>query len=421
MAIFEKQWASGGKLSASYNGAGNDVVTISADANDGDERTMELRFIDASRSIVVTRMIKQMARSATTETYTRLTYIECSGSQYINTGYIVQEDDIIEMQYTKPERTTVIEYFFGASDSNGNLWAYVNSNSIYPRFGSDTQPTLSSTRWKNILTVQRGSVNIDGTTGTLGLDGMPQVPLYIFAMNNNGKAAGFAKIKSTGCTITKASGELVMKLRPCMRNADGVVGMLDVVSGQFFENLGSAPFSYSGAAHTPAGYEILDYLAFDNDKVFDTGVYGNEITYIELLFRRTDNSGADYIFGTSSGSRMTGYLSSSGYWRYGSGAPKFNTNNLLLHYASVSPGKTFIDNTIKTFTVGSAFTTAFTIPVGGHKPSSGVATPAYQGHIYYFRMWHGDEVVVDFMPCKRLSDGVEGFWDCVTNTFVEPI
>lgn len=27
----------------------------------------------------------------------------------------------------------------------------------------------------------------------------------------------------------------------------------------------------------------------------------------------------------------------------------------------------------------------------------------------------------DALHCKRLSDSVEGFWDCVTNTFIEPI
>ena len=32
-----------------------------------------------------------------------------------------------------------------------------------------------------------------------------------------------------------------------------------------------------------------------------------------------------------------------------------------------------------------------------------------------------DEIVVDWIPCRRLSDGVEGFWDCVTETFIEPL
>ncbi len=357
------------------------------------------------------------------ETYTRLTYIECTGEQYINTGYIVQEDDIIEMQFTKPVRTTVAEYFFGASDSTGiSVSAYVSSNSIYPRFGYDSNVTLSSTRWKNILTMQRGSISVDDTTATLVFEAMPQVPLYIFARNNNGSATTFATIRSTGFTITKASGEIVMKLRPCKRNADGAIGMLDLVSGQFFENLGSAEFLHGGEARTPAGYEIIDYLTCTKDKVFDTGVYANETTYVDVLFRRTNTDAAEYLYGATSTSsrRFTAYLKSSGYWRYGSSATTFNTNDKLLHFAEVTPGKITIDNTIKTFTA-SEFTSPFPIPVGGYTPDSGEPVADYQGHIYYFRMRHGEEIVVDYIPCKRLSDGVEGFWDCVSQTFIEPM
>ena len=422
MAKLVKPWNDGGNLSVTYDGSGAGEAVFTSEENTGAERTMKVSFIDASRNLIVVRTVRQAGGGVSEETYTRLSYIECTGAQYINTGYVVQEDDAIEMQYTKPVRTTVTEYFFGASDSNGNLWAYVNSNSIYPRFGSDAQPTLSSTRWKNILTVQRGSVNIDGTTGTLSLDGMPQVPLYIFARNNNGTAAGFATIKSTGVTITKTSGEVVMKLRPCKRNVDGAIGMLDVVSGRFCENLGTEPFLYAGGARITDGYEIMDYLDFKNDKVFDTGFYSNETTSVEVLFRRTDTASAEYLFGVTSttDSRFTAYLTSSGYWRHGAAYASITIKDMLLHYGSVTPTKTFVDNSSKTFTV-AAYTSPFTIPVGGYKPATGVATADYQGHIYYFRMWHGDEVVVDYMPCKRLSDGVEGFWDCVTQTFVESL
>ena len=162
---------------------------------------------------------------------------------------------------------------------------------------------------------------------------LPQVPLHFLRETTTELLLVFATIKSAGCTITKASGELALKMRPCRRDSDGAIGMIDLVSGRFCENLGSEPFLYGGGAQISEDYEILDYIAFDNDKIYDTGVYGNETTEIELLFRRTDTSGADYLFGISYGSRLTGYLSSSGYWRYGSGAPVFNTNDKLLHYA----------------------------------------------------------------------------------------
>lgn len=451
MATKVKQWNDGGSLSATYEGSGDGEAVFTSDSYEGIDREMAVSFVGGG--LTIERKVKQEGirlRFVTTdnkvfclsdsgrfgvlkggfepeepptmETYTRLMFLESNGEQYINLDYIVKEDDVIEMTFIKPVRTTASEYMFGAYDGKGSLWSYIMSNSTYNSFGSSSNVSLSSTRWKNRIRIQRGSVDIEGTTGSLSLDNMPQTPLYLFARNYNGSANGFCAIKTTGFTITKTSGEVVMKLRPCKRDKDGVIGMIDVVSGKFFENLGEgASFAYSGEAKVTAGYEIIDYLAFNDDKIIDTGVYGNERTSFEILFERTDISGSDYLFGCSSNDRITGYLAQSGYWRYGNGYPTFNTNDVILHYAIVTAGKTTIDNTSKTFTVGSAFETTFTIPVGGHKPASGVATPNYQGYIYCFRMQIDDEYVVDFIPCKRLSDGVEGFWDCVTQTFFEPI
>ena len=208
-----------------------------------------------------------------------------------------------------------------------------------------------------------------------------------------------------------------MELIPHRRDSDNAVGLLDTVSGKFYI---SQEESFISGGVISDGYEQIEYVTFNGDKTFDTGQYGNNQTSIYLLFKRTDTSGAHYIFGCSSGNRLTGYLTSSGYWRYGNGYPTFNTNNKNLTIAMVKPGSTIVGTNKRTFSVNT-FTTAFTVPVGGHKPSSGVATPQFKGYLYYFRMSIADEVVVDWLPCKRLSDGVEGFWDCVTQTFIEPM
>ena len=52
---------------------------------------------------------------------------------------------------------------------------------------------------------------------------------------------------------------------------------------------------------------------------------------------------------------------------------------------------------------------------------SGSLTKNYQGKVYYIRISAGTTPIIDYFPCKRLSDGVEGFWDCVTQTFIEPL
>ena len=447
------KWNEGdGYITATYEGSGSGSASISSDVNEGIDREQSIKVETTDKSKSASILVQQEglrevfapsdglfvladggtfnvlkvggdAPDVPVETYTRLTYIEATGEQYINTGYVVQEDDIIEMQYTKTAQTSADEVLFGCYDNVGSIWFDIYSNTAYVRYGSSETTTVSNAITNNRVKIQRGEVSVDGSEASLPLNNMPEVPLFLFARNGNGTIVNmYGQYKSTGFIITKTDGSIVMNLKPCKRDSDGAIGMLDLVNGKFFGNSGNGDdFLCGGAANVADGYELIEYVTFNNDKIFDTGHYGNENTYIEILFERTDTSGADYLFGTSGGSRMTGYLTSSGYWRYGSGYPTFNTANKYLNYAYVTPGETTVSGTTRTFSVGGAFNTQWTIPVGGHKPSSGVATKTYQGYVYYFRMWHGDTIVADFIPCKRLSDGVEGFWDCVTQSFVEPI
>lgn len=72
-------------------------------------------------------------------------------------------------------------------------------------------------------------------------------------------------------------------------------------------------------------------------------------------------------------------------------------------------------------TAASASSFGDTLIVGGYRDAAGYAGAQYAGRIFFFRVKDGDVPIVDWMPCKRLSDGVEGFWDCVTQKFVEPM
>ena len=353
--------------------------------------------------------------------YTRLTYIEATGKQYINTGYVVQEDDVIDMSYISTAITSYDKAMFGVADSDNGIWATIYSNTSYVRFGSTASVSISNARLRYKVTLKKGSVKIDDLSGAPVFSEMPTIPLYVFASNNNNTSVNmYGYCRSMGFKITKTSGDIVMDLKPCKRDSDGKIGMLDLVSGQFFGSEGAEEFIGGSEVCITEGYELIDYVAFNNDVAFDTGFYGNEKTYIDVMFQRTDTSGSDYLLGCSSGNRLTAYLTSSGYWRYGSSAPTFNTNSKKIYMAAIAPTKTTVDGSSSTRTP-TAFTTSWTLPLGGHKGSTNTITRTYQGYIYYFRMKHDSEQLLDWYPCRRLSDGVEGFWDCVTQTFIEPL
>jgi hypothetical protein len=355
------------------------------------------------------------------ETYTRLTYIECDGQQYINTGYVLSESDAIEAYYD-----CVVEsgdkFLFFAGGSNGSTWLSCYSNSAYVRFGHTSSKAISNGVHNHYIKLEKGSVVLDVTTTALDFTSASTGPLQICGANSSSSGLySLYKGKVMMIRVVDVDGNVKLELRPCKRDRDGKVGMLDIISGRFFASEGDADFIGGNEVRITEDYEIIDRVYFNKNKAFNTGYYGNNTTSINVMFQRTSTSAAAYLFGLTQGNRFTGYLSaSSAYWRYGNANPSFSLATLKICKAAVTPGKTTIDATSRTFTVNE-FTTMDPIPVGGYKSGVNPITKHYIGYIYYFRMWHGDTLLVDWQPCKRLSDGVEGFWDCVSQTFIEPM
>lgn len=425
MATISKNWSNGGTVDVTYTGDGNGSAIFSSTPNTGGERTMTVRFVDGGRSIVVERLIKQAGQAVSQDTYTRVTYIECNGQQYINTGYVVQEDDIIEMMYISTSTTSADKALYGCYDDNGNIWFSIYSNTSYVRFGSSASASITNARMTYKLTMQKSSVVMDsGNKATPDFVGLPQVPLYLFARNNKNTGVGmYGYCQCMSFSIKNGSGELVMDLKPCKRDSDGAIGMLDLVSGQFYANEGSGEdFIAGGEAQMSADYEAIPYVTFSKNKLYDLGIVKS--TYeLEVMFARSEKSSTPYLYGCVTSphtASVSAYLSSGGAWRFGTSYKGLSTNNTFINRVIISNGKTNFNFAAGTFTKAT-FTTPDTVVLGGYRAASGALTKNYQGKVFYIRITEGDTPIIDYYPCKRLSDGVEGFWDCVTQTFIEPM
>ena len=424
MTQLVKQWPTGaGNLSVTYEGDGDGTAVFSSSENAGEERTMAVSFVDASRSVIVVRTVRQAAAEAK-ETYTRLTHIECNGKQYINTGYVVQEDDVIDMFYISTSTSSADKALFGVAESGNGIWTTLYSNTAYIRFGSTASVTVSNARMRYKLSLRKGKMDIYGSTASPVFAALPTIPLYVFASNNNNSSVNmYGYCRSMGFKISKTSGEVVMDMKPCKRDSDGRIGMLDLVSGDFFASETDTEFIGGAEMQMGDNYEAIDYVTFNADKLFDAGLIKS--TYkIEVLFERSNTSGTPYLYGIVTSphtASVTAYLSSGGSWRWGSSYRGFTTNTAKMYKVEISNGTFVGDFTSASFTKSSAFTTPDTVVVGGYRGSSGGTAKQYKGYIYYFRILEGSTVIADWHPCKRKSDGVEGFWDCVTQTFIEAV
>lgn len=452
MAELIKPWNDGGSLFVTYDGSGDGSAVFSSDSYEGIDREMLVYFKGGDMSVersVHQEGIRQQFVTAdskvfyvtggrfgvlkeggvtpeppTVETYTRLTYIEATGKQYINTGYVVQEDDVIEMMYISTSTTSTDKALYGCYDANGNLWFSIYSNTGYVRFGSSASSSVTNARMTFKLTMKKSSVVLDSAhSATPDFVGLPQVPLYLFARNNKNTGVGmFGYCRCMNFSIKNGSGELVRDMLPCKRDSDGAIGMIDLVSGQFFANQGSGDdFIAGGEARMGDDYEAIPYVTFKKDRLYDMGLVNNTYT-IEVMFARSEKSSTPYLYGCVTSphtASVSAYLSSGGSWRFGSSYRGLNTNNTFINRVIISNGNTDFNFAEGTF-AKSTFTTPNTVVLGGYRAASGSLTKNYQGKVYYIRITKGTTSVIDYFPCKRLSDGVEGFWDCVTQTFIEP-
>ena len=178
------------------------------------------------------------------EGYTEVQYIQSTGTQYVDTGFVPNENArlLMDAQLTA---TSGYPSLFGARSSNTKMfWLYANSaTEIVFGFGS-SKPTAACTMSnrlsvdanKNTLTVN-GSVLVTATASTFTAAG----DLYLCAANNAGKLQYAASMKLYSCQIYD-DGELIRDFVPCI-DPTGAVGLYDIVGAEFYANAGFGTFA----------------------------------------------------------------------------------------------------------------------------------------------------------------------------------
>lgn len=169
---------------------------------------------------------------------------------------------------------------------------------------------------------------------------------------------------------------------------------------------------------------LLDYIQFNKDMVFNTGVVCTDETKIETKFTR-EHSDAMYFYGVrNSGNTasVTAYLTNSGAWRFGNTYKNLTISTNVEYTMVVDKSGIKLNGTNnKYIATVKDFTANSTLTIGSSRSTSGALTSAqFLGKVFYFRMYSGGTLLIDWVPAQR-SDGVRGFYDKVTKKFIEPI
>ena len=192
--------------------------------------------------------------------YTKLDYIESSGTQYINTGFKPNQNTRCVMDIENLSSAQAA--FFGArANQNAASFTYFSLTATTGRsdYGSSKQP-MSFTNTVGRYTVDQNKnvctangVTAIGTANTFQLTNN----LYLMAVNQADAAIQNAKLKLYSAKIYD-NGTLVRDFIPC-KNANGTLGLWDNVNSVFYANAGKGTFS-TGTKHKTlidgTGYEI---------------------------------------------------------------------------------------------------------------------------------------------------------------------
>lgn len=190
--------------------------------------------------------IENFTKRALPSGYTQVEYIESSGTQYVDTGIVPNQDTriVMDVQLTSTET----RHLYGARTStSANLFfaACTGSTKIRVDYGT-TKNTHNVDSVLNRLTLDAsknggfvGNTSSTFTSATFS----PDIPMALFASNTAGAIVEDtykAKMKLFSCQIYD-NGTLVRDYVPCT-NASGTAGLYDIVNGVFYTNAGTGTF-----------------------------------------------------------------------------------------------------------------------------------------------------------------------------------
>lgn len=249
--------------------------------------------------------------------YRQLEWVRSTGAQYVDTGYMYKESDIVDAVWEAPRhQPNPYSIAFGASkgDDKSNLFyvglAYQNDGKYrYKRHGTSVantdeafydQPIRVHCDGLNMSWKPVGDADWHETLTVGGRSGDGVCSLFIFAHNANSRVDVRGAMKLFSFTITSAEGPIVRDYVPVRRLSDGEVGLWERVEGRFFGNCGASRLFGSDEEAVQ-----LNYVESSASQYVDTGITLTDASRIEASFRPLAVTSWGVFFGAVAADRAS--------------------------------------------------------------------------------------------------------------------
>lgn len=356
--------------------------------------------------------------------YNVVEYIESTGTQYIDTGLIMEKSTTMRMEIS------------AQLTSNGN-WAGVNGYMQHQAsLGGGSKGLFvvdynGNTHIENVYFNNTLKYTQDWTSAYSGANNKVAV-IGMGDKNNtwwtNISANRYAQVGKWYYIKVYRSGTLVRDYVPCVRNSDGVAGLYDKVENKFYTNSGTGSFG-SGA---PTGdaveeYKRVEHLDFTGGQIINSGVVPTRDTTTQVTFKTSTDGkwlfGSRTSYGSTDTYAMHLYTASNSLWyQIASASTPQQSYNYSGNKVTVKVDKNYMwvngKQLNSTAFSSSGFTTStWPLYFGGINSSGSGTDRPFTGQIYDIKIWQGTTLVRDFVPVVRTRDGVAGMYDLVGHKF----
>ena len=209
--------------------------------------------------------------------YDRLNYIQATGTQYIDTGYIHNDTSVVDMRIEFDSVSPQWQCFYGSriynTEDEKQLSMWLTYDQFRPSIAARTTATIDSPR---VSTGTIYDIHLEKKVGgscTATPEGGSAISLggatvsgsslsandYLFVVNQRvgsnweKRFPTYAKLYS--CKIY--SGETLERdFVPAKRKRDNVLGLLDLANGKFYANAGTGTFNAGTVVATTPGGEL---------------------------------------------------------------------------------------------------------------------------------------------------------------------
>lgn len=207
---------------------------------------------NVSRKMLMMRnMIRKKSRLPTA--YQEVEWIMSDGQSYINTGYIPQSPITYNGIIYALHSGLTDRMIFGAKNDDTHRiylepyhvvkastyylirWYATNGLAKYSNVSTYFAPAIR-------VAVSMDSIEItanEATAQPTSQVGLPSIPIFLLAWNNNNSPQYFNKLEGVGRITFSEEGEIKHNYIPCYRKFDGEIGVYDTVNDQFHANAGA--------------------------------------------------------------------------------------------------------------------------------------------------------------------------------------